>query len=212
MSSLQLRMKEIEVRLSLLEREMSEIKASRMPSVPLNQSNLPSPEVLSWAAGSIEEIYHYNYRNFPQVLTAIHRYFTNPGYDSYMKALDESKNLQAVQDKKLSVSAKATGKGTIVKEGVVSDIYTWEVQLPIEVTYAGPTDAITQNLVANIEIVRVPNSDSPQGIAIHSITASVATAKPATPAESKTTTTTTTTTSAPAPAPGTTTAAPPTAK
>lgn len=170
LSSLLMRMKEIEVRISLLERDVSELRLSKASSVPLNQANLPSAQVLIWAGKTLQEVYTYNYKNFPQVLTSIRHHFTQPGYDSYMKALDESKNMQVVQDKKLAVSGKA-GKGTVVKESLNNGIYTWEVQIPIEVTYEGVGESIKQNIVANLEIVRVPNADSPAGIAIHSITA-----------------------------------------
>ncbi|MBN9287169.1 MAG: hypothetical protein BGO43_00875 [Gammaproteobacteria bacterium 39-13] len=178
LATLQMRMKEIEVRLSLLEREISELKESKTPSVPLNQSNLPSQEVLNWATKGIVEIYSYNYKNFPQVLTGIRRHFTNEGYDSYMKALDESKNLIAVQDKKLNVSAAAVGKGKVIKEGDTNGIYSWIVQIPILVTYQSPTETINQNLNVNAEIVRVTGTESPVGIAFHSITASLASATP----------------------------------
>lgn len=189
---LQMRMKEIEVRLSLLEREVSELKVTKTPSVPLNQSNLPSQEVLNWATKGIIEIYSYNYKNFSQVLTGIRRHFTTEGYDSYMKALDDSKNLTAVQDKRLTVSAAATGKGKVVKESDVNGIYTWVIQIPILVTYQSATETINQNLTVNAEIVRVTNTESAVGIAFHSITASLATAEPPAGTTPPTTTTPTT--------------------
>jgi intracellular multiplication protein IcmL len=96
-----------------------------------------------------------------------------------MKALDESKNLVAVQDKKLYVTAASTGKGTVTKEGNENGIYTWEVQIPILVTYKSPTETISQNLVVKAEIVRVLSSQSSQGIAFQNITASLASAEPA---------------------------------
>ncbi len=190
--SLQSRMKEIEVRMSLIERDLSDLKESKMPSVPLAQSNLPSNQVLIWTMQGIEQIYTYNYKNFPDVLTAIRHYFTAQGYESYMKALDESKNLNTVQDKRLTVTAKVSEKGKIIKEGAVNGIYTWEVQVPIDVNYKSSSESIDQKLVANVEVVRVPLSDSQVGIAIHSITATIASAEK--PAATTTTTTTTTTT------------------
>ncbi|MBS0290733.1 MAG: DotI/IcmL family type IV secretion protein [Proteobacteria bacterium] len=190
LATLQMRMKEIEVRLSLIERDLAELKHNKMPSVPLEQANLPSPQVLIWTSENIEQIYTYNYKDFPQVLTQIRGYFTQQGYDSYMKALDESKNLQAVQDKRLYVTAKVAQKGKVVKEGIVNGIYTWEVQIPIDVTYKSTTESVVQKLQANVEVVRVPSNDSPVGIAIHSITASIAPTEQQKPAEGTTRTNT----------------------
>ncbi|MGD9591868.1 MAG: DotI/IcmL family type IV secretion protein [Candidatus Berkiella sp.] len=170
-ADIQIRLKQIEVRLGLIERDLSEVRGSKVDLVPLSQSSLPSSSVLIWASESIEQIYDYNYKNFPQVLTAIRKYFTTQGYDSYMKALNDSNNLQIVQDKRMYVSGKVSQRGKVVKEGVVSGIYTWEIEIPLDVTYKTSTDTVTQKIMANIEVVRVPIADSQVGVAIHSITA-----------------------------------------
>ncbi len=173
-ADLKVRMKQIEVRMGLIERDMGDLKESnKSPSVPINQANLPSAQVLIWASESIEQIYTYNYRNFPQVLTDIRRFFTQQGYDSYMKALNDSNNIQIVQDKRLYVAGKVREKGKVVKEGVNAGIYTWEIQIPLVVNYKTSNESTSQNIIANVEIVRVPTSDNPVGIAIHSITATV---------------------------------------
>ncbi|MBS0287294.1 MAG: DotI/IcmL family type IV secretion protein [Proteobacteria bacterium] len=175
-ANIQMRLKQIEVRLGLIERDVGDLKSSSnaSSSVPLSQSNLPSSQVLIWASESIEQIYSYNYKNFPQVLSGIRQYFTAQGYDSYIKALNDSNNLQIVQDKRLYVTGKVKEKGKIVSESAASGIYTWELQIPIEVNYKSSSESVNQNLIANVEIVRVPLSDSQVGIAIHSIKATVA--------------------------------------
>lgn len=170
-ASIQMRLKQIEVRLGLIERDLSEVRGSKVDSVPLNQSSLPSSQVLIWTTESIEQIYAYNYKNFPQVLTEIRKFFTTQGYDSYMKALNDSNNLEIVQDKRLYVQGKASEKGKVIKEGVVNGIYTWEIQVPLDVNYKTSSESINQKIMANVEVVRVPTSDSAVGIAIHSITA-----------------------------------------
>jgi hypothetical protein len=59
----------------------------------------------------------------------------------------------------------------VVKEGVENTIYHWTVQVPLKVTYQDPNGAVVQEILANIEVVRINDPKHPDGIAIHSITA-----------------------------------------
>lgn len=206
--NLDLRLKTIEERLEVLEKKAQEmtVTASDPKSIALS-----SEELLAWSTKSIEDIYSYGFDNAKQVLTSIRRYFTTPGYDSYLKALDESKNLKAVEEQKLVASAKVNGDGKILKEGDVNGTYTWEVELPVSVTYKSAAHTIKQDLIVTLEIVREKVSKNPQGIGINSITARVApVVKPGTQSASGATATPPTSTpTAPPTAP--TTAAPATA-
>src|SRR5258708_4081062 len=125
------RLKAIEDRLDALEKEIHLFAADKSVEEPLTQSQLSDPEVLSWGRKSMEEIYSYSFENAKQVLSRVQRYFTTEGYDSYIKALEESKNLEAMQEKKLAVIATSTGDGTVTKKGVVNGIYTWEIEIPM---------------------------------------------------------------------------------
>lgn len=163
------RLQSIENRLNQLETQVKALQTKQDTGVPLDQSMLSISEVLDWTTKSIEAIYKYDYQNYSQVLMDSRKYFTPLGYDSYVKALEASKNLEAVRDKKLTVSASPQGPATLTQEGVVNGIYTWQIQLPIMVKYTGVIQTIDQNLNVKVEVVRVKTSKNPKGIAIHSI-------------------------------------------
>ncbi len=138
---------------------------------PLDQPLLKSDQVIEWVKGSIIEIYSYNFANYKQVISNIARYFTPPGYESYVKALQDAGNLKIMEDKKTIVTAMIAGDVKITKEGIENNTYSWMVQVPLKVTYQDPVGLVVQDILANIQVVRINDEKHPEGIAIHSIAA-----------------------------------------
>jgi hypothetical protein len=174
-TSIEMRVKAVEERIEKLEKEVHSLSIDKSVEDPLNQTQLSSPEVLNWTKKALNEIYTYNYQNHKEVLNNIRRYFTPSGYDSYVKGLEESKNIKTVEEKKLTVSAVIDQNGEILKQGVEKDIYTWQIKVPLLVTYHNDKDTFKQNLNVTVEITRVKFSQSLQGIAINYLTAEIAT-------------------------------------
>lgn len=168
------KIKEIQGRLDIIEKDIKDIKIrGKLEDLPLKQPNLTSEELLKWVTDSIVEVYSYNFLNYQMVLNKIRPYFTDLGYESYIKALEDSKNLEAVKNKKLVVNAIPTAKAAIVKEGALNAVYTWEIQIPLLVSYQSGEKEMQQRIMVNIEVVREPYAEADKGVAIHSITAKV---------------------------------------
>src|SRR5579872_6794221 len=101
--------------------------------VPLNQANLNDNQLLQWATEAAVASYTFNFVNFRKALQDVRIYFTKMGYQYFLKALKDSNNLDAVQNKKLVVSATPTGAPVILKKGIYNDgsplgVYGWTVQ------------------------------------------------------------------------------------
>lgn len=137
-----------------------------MPLVPLDRPNLSSAALLQWANTAAIAVYSYNFVNYRQALQGASQYFTPDGWRGFMSALEATTNLNAVIDKKLIVSAVATGAPVILEQGVVLGTYTWRVQLPMLVTYQSASQFSQQNLVVTMLITRISTLDSPLGIGI----------------------------------------------
>lgn len=142
-----------------------------IPLIPLNQPNLSDRSVLQWVSGAVTSVYSYNFVNFREAFQSNKQYFTNPGWDSFMKALSESKNLQAVRDEKLVVSAVLTGAPIVISRTVIAGRYSWKVQMPIQVTYQGTGSPSAQRLLVTLTINRVSTLDSRYGIGINNFVA-----------------------------------------
>lgn len=137
-----------------------------VPLVPLDQPNLSTAALLQWANTAAVAAFTYNFVNYRQELQAASEFFTADGWDAYLQSIKSSDNLVAVIQKKLVVSAVATGAPIINQQGVVDGRYTWQVQMPLLVTYQSLSQITEQSLMVNMVITRISTLDSPRGIGI----------------------------------------------
>ncbi len=136
--------------------------------IPLDKPNLATNTLLQWAVKAATSAYTFNFVNYRSEIQSISQYFTNAGYQSFLKALKESNNLDAVRSKKLVVSAVPTGAPIILQNGIIrsANTYGWEVQLPMLVSYQSANDLLRQDIVVTLLIVRMSTLESVDGIGI----------------------------------------------
>jgi intracellular multiplication protein IcmL len=132
----------------------------------LDQPNLSTASLLQWANTAAVAAFTFNFVNYRQELQAASEFFTPEGWNAYLQSLQDSDNLVAVIQKKLVVSAVATGAPIINQSSVVSGRYTWQVQMPLLVTYQSLSQITQQSLMVNMVITRISTLDSPRGIGI----------------------------------------------
>lgn len=137
--------------------------------LPLNQPNLTTNALLQWAVEAATAAYTFNFVDYRKRLQDVRIYFTKLGYQNFLQALTDSRNLEAVKSKKLVVSAVPTGAPVVLREGVTSSgFYAWQVQFPMLLTYQSASDLINQNIMVTMLITRVPTLESAKGIGIAS--------------------------------------------
>lgn len=150
-----------------------------IPIIPLSEPGLTPNAVLQWATDAAQACYTFNFVNFRKALQDIRIYFTKTGYQYFLKALKDSNNLDAIQTKQMVVSAVPTGAPVILKKGVLNDgsgagagVYSWTVQLPMELEYRSANERFRQRIVLTMVISRVSTLESPKGVAIASFVVS----------------------------------------
>lgn len=137
--------------------------------IPLSQPNLSTNALLQWAVEAATAAYTFNFVNYRKALQDTRIYFTKQGYQNFLKALQDSRNLEAVRTKKLVVSAVPTGAPVVLKEGQTSNgLFAWQVQFPMLLTYQSASETISQDIVITMLITRVPTLESPKGVGIAS--------------------------------------------
>ncbi len=134
--------------------------------VPLSQPNLSKRAVLQWAVQAATSAYSYNFVNYRKQLEEASNYFTPEGWQQFLKSLEASRNLKAVEAKKLVVSAVPTGAPVVVQEGLIRGRYAWKIQMPMLVTYQSASTQIQQSLFITMLVTRVPTLNAPKGIGI----------------------------------------------
>lgn len=137
--------------------------------VPLNQPYVNQEHLLSWASQAAIAAYSFNFLDYRSNLQSARQYFTPEGFDNFVKALDNSGNLQTVIKNRLVVKPVITDVPIIVKEGMIAgERYGWRVQIPMLIQYVSASDKIEQPVLVTLLIVRVSTLTSSGGIAIAS--------------------------------------------
>ena len=134
--------------------------------VPLAKPNLSNAALLQWANIASVASFSYNFVNYRQELQAASEFFTTDGWKAFIVALNQSNNLQAITAKKLIVSAVATGAPVVLQQGVIDGVYSWQVEMPMLITYQNPSQFTQQNVVVKMRIIRVSTLVSPKGVGI----------------------------------------------
>ena len=136
------------------------------PLIPLNKPNMTDQEINQWANLAIIASYSYNYVNYRSELEAASQFFTGEGWNTFIGALKSSNNLQAIIDNKFVVSAVATEAPVIEQKGIINNVYSWRVRMPILVTYQSSTLYSQTPLMINMLISRESTLNTPKGIGI----------------------------------------------
>ena len=58
----------------------------------------------------------------------------------------------------------------ILQEGMMNNVYSWKIQVPLLLTYQGASTTSTQKtIVVNVLVTRVPTNLAPKGIGISQV-------------------------------------------
>ncbi len=132
----------------------------------LSQPDKSDSAILAWANSTGVAIYTYNFKNYRDEIQKLSGFFTDSAWTQFQTALKTSNNLDTVIAKKLIVSAAVTGAPVIVKKGLLNELYSWTVQMPMTVTYTSASDRTQQNIIVTMQITRTSSVNAPTGVAI----------------------------------------------
>jgi intracellular multiplication protein IcmL len=137
-----------------------------VPMIALSEPNLSTPALLSWVAQASTEVMTFGFNDYRRRLQEASRNFTRRGWDSFTKALQDSRIIDMVEANQQVVTAAPRGAPILKSEGEYNGRYQWTVQLPIVVTYQSGPKKRSDNLMLTLVIVRVPRLESPNGVGI----------------------------------------------
>jgi intracellular multiplication protein IcmL len=134
--------------------------------VPLNEPFRTDGEVITWAARTARDVMSFDYKNYNEHLQQAMNSFTDPGWASFKKALQESSIIEAVTSRKLVVSLDVLQAPEISAGRVEGGVFTWHMKFPVTIKFDGaePPQPISTQLV--LTVVRVSTLVDPVGISI----------------------------------------------
>lgn len=138
-----------------------------LPLVPLDQPHQSNAAVANYAVTAVTSALTYSFDRYKQQFQAAQDYFTQPtGWNSFVKAVDQSDILKLVKKRRFNSTAIAQN-AIIVKQGVnAQGVYEWIIQMPVRVTYQSASEVTGQNLTVTIYMRRLQTYQTPAAMAI----------------------------------------------
>ena len=138
--------------------------------VPVDQQNMTTNEMLTWAVDAVQRTRSYDYINYRSQLQSAQKYFTTYGWQNYREAFAASNNLPGVIQRKMIVLARVVSTPKILVAGPLSGAYAWKLQMPLLVTYWSPpyddNSKFANAFVVTMIVQRQPILQSYKGLAI----------------------------------------------
>lgn len=137
----------------------------------IEEINVSPRALLNWAMVAVTNAYTIDFLNHEKILQQIGEFFTKNGYDSFQKSIEASGRLKDIIANKLIASAVVVDSPIILREGKFDNSYLWEIQMPIAISYQGPSVQVyKQWLAVTLLIKKVSSSEAKKGIGIENIT------------------------------------------
>jgi len=158
------------VKTQKVEREYFAVENGRLTKmVPLGEPFLLQSDLLNWAKKCVTSANTFDFVNYQKQFQENSACFTPEGWEQFMGAVEKSGNLETVKTQRLVASSVEQGAPIITREGLRKGVYSWEVELPILVTYQGGQGGrgtISQRLLVKLLISRVSTAVYKEGVGI----------------------------------------------
>ncbi len=124
--------------------------------------------MLTWTVAAVTEAFTMGFHDWRMRVEGVRNRFTDEGYESYRRVLEESLVFQRVGSQGQSLSAAARGAPVLSRVRHFEDGGTgYEVEFPLLLTFwAGEDERVEEPLKARVLVMRMSRSERVAGIAI----------------------------------------------
>lgn len=138
-----------------------------LPLVPVSVPFLSDGEVTNFAVEAVTRALTMDFANWRKDLSSVSQYFERPeGWNSFLDALEESGMLSYIRKHRLVSTAVANG-AVVVRVGVDQQKrHAWIIQIPLTITYESASEISRDNLMAEVEVSRLPTWEVPKAVGI----------------------------------------------
>lgn len=137
----------------------------------LNRPVLGQTAVLSWVSRAVPEIYKLDFINYRSQLNTSRKYFTSYGWKQFLNAF--APTIDKIKTQQLVASAAPAGVPVLIRNGIVNGIYTWQVQIPLVVSFQKGETEQSQRVFWTVIVQRVNNQDTDQLLGISQVVQTV---------------------------------------
>jgi intracellular multiplication protein IcmL len=137
-----------------------------IPPVALDQEYLSKPDLFQWVANVLPKLFTYDFINYNDQLKDNAQYFTPAGWEIFLTQLNNYAQNNDIQTNKLFTNAMPANAPSLYNRGIVSGRFTWQIIIPISITYAGTNPPPNKTVTFQLSVVRVPTLNNLDGVAI----------------------------------------------
>lgn len=139
---------------------------------PLKYPNISIGSVQMWSQESVQKIYNFNFLHYNSQLASARYYFTKDGWSAYLDFFLKSSFLESIKKNRLTVAATPIAKPIVkTRKRSVDGTMSWDVIVPIVVTFTGDTPQKSQYFHVNVVIVQTPTIENPKALGVLSMIA-----------------------------------------
>lgn len=129
--------------------------------------------VVNFAVQGVTRAHTISFSNWRKDFAEARNWFTTDGFESYLRALQDSGNLELIKTQRLNSYAIAN-RAVIVAQKLGPDgIWRWQVEIPLIITYESARERSQQEVLGTVIVRRVPTIEHIQGIGIERFRAQV---------------------------------------
>ena len=141
-----------------------------LPLVPLSTPFLTDGQVTNFAVEAVTHALTIDFANWRNDLLGASKYFEQPdGWNNFLDAMESSGMLNYIRDHRLVSTVVASGAvitGSSLSKGKK---YTWEVQIPLVITYESASEISRDSLLAKLVVTRLPTWEAPDAVGVSRI-------------------------------------------
>lgn len=141
-----------------------------LPLVPVSTPYLSDGSVTNFAVKAVTHALTMDFANWRDDLLEASAYFEHPdGWNGFLDAIEKSGMLSYLRDHRLVSTVVANG-ATITETGLDDrNRYSWNVQVPLSITYESASEISRDDLLADIVVSRLPTWQAPEAAGVSRI-------------------------------------------
>lgn len=140
------------------------VSSKEINTLPVPHQSLKN--VSGWLLNALNTIYGVGFDNIDKKIDEASYYFTEKGYQEYLKAIEISGFRNDVVNKKLKITLLPVQNPVIINSGIVEDLEFWRLRVPVLITYIGGKEPVKNQKMVEVLIIRVPSYQNKKGLAI----------------------------------------------
>lgn len=136
---------------------------------PLDSPVMSDSDLILWTVRSVCAVFAINFKDYRSQLNLASEHFTDRGWVAYASEFKRVGNFEKIRVSRLMGSAVPEKAPLINSQGVIGNLYTYKVEVPLVVTFENDNVTNPQHLIVSAVVIRTIAPDHPDGVAIDQI-------------------------------------------